>query len=448
MGRSIRWAGPIAIEGEMTGDGRIIEPGALRWEDLEGTSFRTVIVDEGEHKNAVNSGGIDLIERRSGGVIWGEGTVDLDSEIGNETARLIREKIQDGVSLDLDDTSYEIRVAQELMDEIDQLLTEPTEDEDADADLEVKQETTDDGYVVVAKINSTDEVMALVDARVRGLTLVSIPAFARARIALQEEEVVTDEPTPEVEPADALVAAAPPVAPPAAWFTDPGLEGPTPLVVTDAGEVYGHLAVWESCHVGHSSNGVCVPPPRSATNYAHFHTGYVVTDDGQEIAVGRLTMGTGHADTKRRLSVAEVLAHYDNTGTAAADIRVGEDRWGIWMHGALRPHMTAARIRDLRSSPASGDWRRVGTSSQMELVAALAVNVPGFGVLRPKGMISGGRQVALVASGVVPDFYDQPDTAEGLTEGDLRFLRLAAERERRQTRNKIAAFALRKRVRS
>lgn len=429
----------------MTGDARIIEPGALRWEDLSGVSFRTVLQDEGEHKNAINSGSVTLIERRDGGVIWGEGTVDLDSDIGVETERLIREKIQDGVSLDLDDTSYEVRIAAELMEEIESLM-----DPEEDGEVEAQQETTDDGYIVVAKINSTDEVMALTGARVRGLTLVSIPAFARARIELIEdtatEEDTEDEPTPEVEPApEAVVASAgPPVAPPAAWFTDPGLEGPTPLVVTDAGEVYGHLASWESCHIGHSQNGVCVPPPRSTTEYAHFHTGYIVTEEGEEIAVGRLTMGTGHADTKRRLSVQQVLAHYDNTGTAAADIRVGEDRWGIWMHGALRPHMTAKKVRDLRSSPASGDWRRVGTSPSMELVAALAVNVPGFGVLRPKGMIAGGRQVALVASGVVPDFYTQED--DGLTESDLRLLKFAAERERKHMRNKVAAFAMRKKV--
>ena len=424
----------------MTGDGRIIEPDALRWdEDLSGVKFRTVIEDEGEHKNAVGSGTVDLLERRDGGVIWGEGTIDLDSDIGVETARLIREKIQDGVSLDLDDTAYEIRVAAEVMQEIESLL------EGDDEKVEARQETDDDEYVVVGKFSPGDEVMALTDARVRAMTLVSIPAFARARIELIEEEV-TDEPTPEVEPA--LVASVrPPVAPPAAWFADPRLEGPTPLVVTDAGEVYGHLAAWESCHISHSQNGMCVPPPRSTTDYAHFHTGYVVTEEGEEVAVGRLTMGTGHADTKRRLSVAQVLAHYDNTGTAAADIRVGEDKWGIWMHGALRPHMTPEKVRELRSSPASGDWRRVGTSISLELVAALAVNVPGYGVLRPKGMISGGRQTALVASGVVPDIYDASDFVE-LSESDLHLLKRAAERERSLLRNKVAAFAMKKRVRA
>lgn len=420
----------------MTGDGRIIEPGALRWEDLSGLSFRTVLEDEGEHKNAVNSGSITLIERRPGGVIWGEGTIDLDSDVGVETARIIREKIQDGVSLDLDDTSFEIRVAAELMEELDSLV------EEEDGEVEAQQETTDDGYVVVMKINSGDEVTALVDARIRGLTLVSIPAFARARIELVEEEA-TDEPTPEVEPA-LVAAAAPPVAPPTAWFADPALPGPTPLTVTDEGEVYGHLATWESCHISHSGNGVCVPPPRSTTDYAHFHTGYLVTEEGDEVAVGRLTMGTGHADTRRKLSVQEVLAHYDNTGTAAADIRVGEDRWGIWMHGALRPHMTPEKVRELRSSPASGDWRRVGLSTSMELVAALAVNVPGFGVLRPRGMISGGRQVALVASGVVPSSVD---LEPALSDFDIMLLRRAADRERRSMRNKVAAFALRQRVR-
>lgn len=47
----------------------------------------------------------------------------------------------------------------------------------------------------------------------------------------------------------------------------------------------------------------------------------------------------------------------------------------------------------------SGDWRSIG--GHLELVAALAVNVPGFPVPRPALAASAGRQTALVAAGVV-----------------------------------------------
>jgi hypothetical protein len=47
----------------------------------------------------------------------------------------------------------------------------------------------------------------------------------------------------------------------AAWFRNPHLDGPTPLTVTDDGRVYGHLALWGTCHTGF--DGVCIEPPHS-----------------------------------------------------------------------------------------------------------------------------------------------------------------------------------------
>jgi hypothetical protein len=48
----------------------------------------------------------------------------------------------------------------------------------------------------------------------------------------------------------------------------------------------------------------------------------------------------------------------------------------------------------------SGDWRRI--QGKFRLVAMLAVNVPGFGVPRMQAGMQDGRQVSLVASGIVP----------------------------------------------
>ena len=58
----------------------------------------------------------------------------------------------------------------------------------------------------------------------------------------------------------------------------------------------------------------------------------------------------------------------------------GEDEFGIWLAGALRPGLAPERIRELMAADVSGDWRRIGGA--LELVGVLAVNVPGFPKLR------------------------------------------------------------------
>jgi hypothetical protein len=82
-----------------------------------------------------------------------------------------------------------------------------------------------------------------------------------------------------------------------------------------------------------------------------------------------------------------------------ADVTSGEDQFGIWVAGALRPGLAPARVRELRAAKLSGDWRRIG--GQLRLVAFLAVNVPGFPVPRLRAEVNEGRQLSLVASGIM-----------------------------------------------
>jgi hypothetical protein len=190
-----------------------------------------------------------------------------------------------------------------------------------------------------------------------------------------------------------IVAGAGPLAPPVEWFDNPGLDGPTPMMIDKAGRVFGHLATWNECHTGQ-----CVRAPRSAAQYAYFTTGAVLCDDGESLVpTGVLTMGTGHAEIWQDATAAK--AHYDNTGTAVADVAVGEDKYGIWFAGALRPDVGDLTIRAFRGSSLSGDWRQRG--GRLELVAALAVNVPGFPVVRPRARVASGQEQALVAAGIV-----------------------------------------------
>ena len=184
----------------------------------------------------------------------------------------------------------------------------------------------------------------------------------------------------------------PPVVPPSSWYDNPQLSEPTPLTVDDSGRVYGHLAVWGQCHVGFGDR--CIQPPHSVALYAHFLTGEILCADGQRFPVGQISMNSGHAS--QHASASETAAHYDNTALAAADVTAGEDDYGIWIAGSLRPGLTAEDVRALMAADVSGDWRRIGGS--LELVAVLAVNVPGFPKIRVR------ESLGLVASLSLPAY--------------------------------------------
>jgi hypothetical protein len=162
------------------------------------------------------------------------------------------------------------------------------------------------------------------------------------------------------------------------WFTDPGFDAATPLTVEEDGRVYGHLAKWGVCHIG--ITGRCVTAPGSKMDYAAFRTGAVLTDNGR-VSVGHITLGTGHASLEDAVDARAATAHYDNTGTVVADVAAGEDDFGIWVAGAVRDGITDEQLHALQAGALSGDWR--GIDGNLELVAALVVNVPGFPVQRP-----------------------------------------------------------------
>nr|DAT14088.1 MAG TPA: minor head component F [Caudoviricetes sp.] len=441
-----RWEGVIAREGEMTGDGRLIEDGALRWADLP-IPLRVAFKDVGGHDGAEVCGRIETVERRDNGDIYATGTFDLGSALGTEAFRQVSEQMSNGVSIDTDDVTFRI-MAKADMPEAD--VSDPGNGEDGEPDP--------DGRVKVAAMSSSDELVVIESARLRAATLVAVPAFATARVYAAGQAPSTSE-TPErdenvdseekmarsadADPLsrDSLTAAAIPTAPPEAWFKDPQLTGPTALVVEDDGRVYGHIAAWGTCHIGQV--GKCVEPPTSPSNYAYFRTGALRTAEGTSVAVGHLTMGTGHAGPRDSANAA--AEHYDNTGTVFADVAAGEDAYGIWVAGSLRPGITAEQVRVARSAPISGDWRTIRGS--LELVGALAVNVPGFPVPRPQGLLASGEVRSLQASGVVAhddsaaraSHPSSRAAGDGLTLGDISYLKKLAESERRRDLQRATA---------
>lgn len=229
---------------------------------------------------------------------------------------------------------------------------------------------------------------------------------------------------------DGLVAGSGPLAPPADWFADPKLTGPTRVRVTEDGRVFGHMAQWGVCHTGF--NNVCVMAPKSKTNYARFHQGTTVTAEGEILPTGKVTLAGPHAPTA--LGLKPAIAHYDNSTTTVAVVRAGEDEHGIWISGALVPGLAPERVAELRRSPLSGDWRYAPEADNLELIAALGVNTPGFPITETRN----GLQFSLVAAGMIPpedvqdpSLFTVPEQVAEIVKQATLELRKRDEREER-----------------
>lgn len=414
----------LAVEDVWTGDDRLFAVDSLTWRDLPLPFMATDRTGYG-HDDALLVGQIVSIER-VGAEVWAvvEFVESTDPEV-LRLQRLILDGDLPGVSVDLDAIETETLIPAEWIED-----DEPGE-----------MERTDDGYVVLRDRHPRTRYTA---ARIMGATAVPFPALQEAHV----ESIAADgyallaagNLTGYVEcdcDGSLLAGAHPfiaaPECPPAGWFANPKLDEPTPLTVTDDGRVYGHLALWDSCHVGYP--GQCVTPPSSTASYRHALLGEVACDDGTRVPVAKITLGTGHADLG--MDARAAAAHYDDTGTAVADVSVGEDDHGIWLAGALRPDLDAAAIRALMASDVSGDWRRQG--GNLELVAILAVNVPGF----PKHRVKQRHEDAQVASMVASYPRPCPEDIEARDEAVWRAFERVAQTIGRDRRARVDALAAR-----
>ena len=431
----------LAVEGFDTGDGRLLEVDG--WNE-EGRHFplplwvQTEQSAMGGHDGAFIGGRITSIERAEDGRrLVAHGFVSTADERGEWAEGQIRAGNLRFVSIDVGET-----------------------------DVEYEQRAVDeDGFPVdvLARFSNYEIAGATVCGQpaIKFATIwldgMEPPAEFTAPLPLEPERLVE----PEVVESDgaSIMLLASGVErdedghPPADWFDDPDLPELTHVTVTPDGEVFGHLAGWGECHIGMEG---CVTAPHSPSDYAHFRTGETLAhcncDEGEHllrIATGVLTLGTGHA--ARGLSARETAWHYDHTGAGAADLAIGEDEWGIWVHGAVRPGATDAQVRDLRAADVSGDWRRIG--GNLELVAVLACNVAGFSIpRRPSSHLvaSGGRlvQTSLVAPVGTPlrrrHVHDDPRVAMltarlNRLENELATLRSIAEPLRAMAAAEIVA---------
>ncbi len=398
----IPFEGTAAIEGQISDDNsltpRVLLPDALSWPEMPVPFMAQTVTAEG-HDGAEVAGRIDSFGRKRGtGRMRSITTAgELTTPFGvDEVAPMIADKTLRYVSVDLGSSEWAI-------------VNRSTFKEISESDL------------------SQDDLMAgvyalgLTSAKIKALTLVPTQAIEGASVALTasadgKDATLTMPLDFVLGDMDALVASAAPVAPPAAWFQTPEPPGEMPLTITKDGRVYGHLAIWSSCHVGFLP-GQCVPPPRSPSNYARFHTAELDSAEGTAVWAGKLMFSPsdgGHAD--RSLSPSKASAYYDRTGMAAAYLRAVDGAHGIWVAGALNPKLSdEQRVemrRELRLNPPSGDWRVF--DGQHDLICGLAVAVPGFPVSRA------GAEITVVASaeGAVLDLNDAIIASSGFFDAD------------------------------
>lgn len=419
LGGVVKWRASMVPEATLTDDGRAFAPDSITWRELPLTLMAMIETTAGGHEGALVSGRIDRIWRDANGMIWGEGIFD-EGDYGMDIARMVGDGTLRGISVDVAVANYEVGPRSNWFDDDGNWApsTEEAAEESSLADLLFGGEDEKQVIFVVTEgvigAATVCPFQAFADAKIElTASLIASASPALWTVTSQAGWIVTQHPKTEatgvpVEGVEVpageegvLTAAAAglvPLAPPAEWFENPSLTELTPLVVTADGRIYGHAAAWDTCHI--SIPDVCTVAPHSNAEYAYFHLKEVECADGESVSCGTITLETGHAD--RTLKRAQAAAHYDNTGLAAADVKAGEDEFGIWVAGALRSDMDATKVRELRGAVLSGDWRNV--NGQLELVALLAVNVPGFPIPRTRALVAAGDDgnhvMTLVAAGV------------------------------------------------
>lgn len=410
----------IIPEGIATEDGRGVAPEALTWRGSPMPLMWTPVNGEG-HDGAVVVGAFSDVHRATvdgttglvaDTVVWDTGPAAM------EARRMVDEGTMRSLSADLDvDT---VRVEMQGVDgatewvEAGVLLGatlvpvqayEWAQVEVDDGDVPVEGDMPDDVML--------DELIASAEATVNGLPAPTtkpepVPVLT-AHAGPAPADVVFDLPpvewfaTAEPDADDDSVV----------WVNEEGVTVPAhtegarpwgvPLTITADGRVYGNIASWLDCHTGFEDR--CVPPPKSHSGYAWYHTGVTPVVDGDPVPTGRITVGTGHAG--HLLSAAAAVAHYDNTGHTVADVHASDGVLGPWVAGWVRPWATAQQRHELAAHPPSGDWRPRG--GHPELLGVLAVNVAGFPMPRTVATFRKDDLVSLVASGLPPRAPSQVD---------------------------------------
>lgn len=401
----VPWEGILAIAGSPTSDGRYLIPGEIGQRDLplplaasHDDQHETETVGRIEDIQHVPAADFDedgwelpddLPERAV--VIWGTGTFD-----GSPAAEEALRQLENGVGVSLD-----------LPLERKALIDAATYEEVNPADV-----LSEEDMMGVMFGQMPEGYLLGMAGKIGGLSLASIAAFEETTIRVvgdaavvasgfaireREDPFVRSLTAAMLEAIDVPVSA--PLAPPREWFFVPEADEPTPITILPGGQFYGHLALWNTCHAGRANGAFssCMYAPHSRTGYSQFHLGAILCEDGSEVAIGRFTIGTGHAPL--HLGAAAARKHYDHSGTCVGYGRAHDGVFGIWVCGTLKSDATPEQVRDFRACPPSGDWRM--HDGALELQAALAVNVAGYPVPRAQLALAASADDPLAPSALV-----------------------------------------------
>lgn len=386
------WEGILTVEGVKSGDARMFALNSLTWDAPPlPLMWQKETSHGGDNNVSVRVGSIDNIWREPAGdgskknIIMGSGTLDLGCADGREVFRRMRDGYMSGNSVDVDSVS--------------------------DSNITLEYPMQDPGGNGAPSVYGKPSLTTYNSGRIRATTLVEIPAFTEAHLALTNVTASTV-PMHDVEQIDeeitTLVAATSvitiPDTPPRSWFNEPtDVPARGALTVTNDGRVYGYVAPAGVRHRSFPGREQYVP--LGNVDYSRFMSGETIVDDGGRVTTGRITMNCGHATTRRTLTAAQAADHYDNSCSIVANVRVGENSNGVWVAGALLPDVTPAMIQRMMACSLSGDWRgHLDKPGMREFVAALLVPVPGFPMARRAPSIE-MRSGELVASSVPVTIY-------------------------------------------
>lgn len=380
-----RVEGPLAVEDDPSGDGRMLAAGSLTWDGV----LPMAIVwdrDDGDHSGAT-LGAIEEVERR-GNVIWGVGYLE-DSDVPEfqalvDRAKEILEQGAVGVSLRLDSEVIEMRVKRELVD----INAEEQLPDDV-------LETDESGErIIVARFAADDVLQVTTSARVRHLAIVDTAALIvdgdqRFGIAASGHLATTGALAASALAGDwegyAHMFANPNFGDIA---TDPRLRydperglWSCPPTLTDDGHYFGHITPMGICLRGRPDK--CVSPPDG--DLEGFMRGRAPAAGGLRTGVVTVVPRGEHGHCETGIGVLAATQFYDG-GWGAADVRVGRDQYGIWFSGMARPGLTQDQAYQLCSSDVSGHWEYplYGVKNRATLVGLPAVDVGGF----PKGYLT------------------------------------------------------------
>lgn len=392
-GGPTRWQATLLVEGVPTEDGRMMAAESITWRALPLALGLMLETPHSDDTDAPTCGRIDQIWR-AGSLVQASGVFSDDATdpdlraAGAQAAEAVASRLVRGISVDLIIIDSDYVFIPETVDE------EIAEIEAESLDM-VELEPVEELPTLIEEENGT-WLYIVKEGVIGSACIVPVPAIAQASIEVVTASAAGFDTARVTTPlfAEALVASVAPLKPPAEWFEMAEPDEPTPITITDDGQLYGHAALWESCHEGY--RGRCVPPPRSKSGYSHFHVGAIKTDDGAVIPIGKITLKAPHADIS--VNAAAARQHYDNTAAVGAFVRARDGKLGIWLSGCVRSDASEELVRDLLANPVSGDWRGG------EMVAVHAVPDPGFPVLRASAFDDEGVEMEsalIIQSGVV-----------------------------------------------